>query len=326
MASLPVIDLSCSDRQANAKQLTKAMETVGFVYLDNVTGYNKEIEEKLHKAAEWFFRKPRDEKIKASSKNWNKDSEGVYRGYVPINLDEGHLREQYEMGENLPEDDPDRNSGNPLYEPTPWPSEDDAEIPFLELMMSHYHAMINAGMEFLRLTAMGLGLDEHVFDDRFLPKSVSSLRIMHYPTYKGAASNAATVTSSSCDLNFTCEEHTDTAFVTLLVTFSYPGLEILKEDGEWMGVAPRPGSLVVNIGDLLSRLTGGRFKSTYHRVRDMGIERYSVPFFFEPRFDGKFDFPDDLGTIYYGPWVIQRMRRHKYQYAHVPDFPLNSIK
>ena len=317
MANIPVIDFSDPDRQANAKRLTEAMETVGFVYLDNVPGYNKEVESKLHKAASWFFSKPLEEKILLSSKNWNKDSSGVYRGYVPINLAEGHLREQYEMGEVLPEDDPDRSSGNPLYEPTAWPKEDNADIPYCELMMSHYHAMINAGMEFLQLTAMGLGLDEHLFDDRFLPKSVSSLRIMHYPTYKGS-----TKTSGS-ELEFTCEEHTDSAFVTLLVTFSYQGLEILREDGQWMSVVPRPGSLIVNIGDLLSRITNRRFKSTYHRVRDTGIERYSVPFFFEPRFDGKFDFPDDSSTIYYGPWIIQRMRRHKYQYAHVPDFPLN---
>ena len=326
MASLPVIDLSNPDRQATAKQLTQAMETVGFVYLDNVPGYNKEVEGKLHKAAEWFFSKPLEEKITVSSKNWNKDSSGVYRGYVPINLEEGHLREQYEMGEVLPEDDPDRNSGNPLYEPTAWPKEDDPSIPYRKLMMSHYHAMIDAGMEFLRLTATGLRQSEHIFDDRFLPKSVSSLRIMHYPTYKGLDPATGTpnnsTTTTSHDLEFTCEEHTDTAFVTLLVTFSYPGLEILQEDGQWMSVAPRPGSLVVNIGDLLSRLTGGRFKSTYHRVRDTGIERYSVPFFFEPRFDSKFEFPDDSSSIHYGPWVLQRMKRHKYQYAHVPDFPL----
>ena len=316
MATLPVIDFPNPDRVANAKKLMGAMETVGFVYLDNVPGYDKEVEKSLHKAATWFFSKSLEEKITTSSKNWNKASSGVYRGYVPINLDEGHLREQYEMGGVLPEDDLDRNSGNPLYEPTIWPKEDDCNVPFYELMTSHYSAMVNAGMEFLRLTAIGLGMDENVFDTRFLPKSVSSLRIMHYPTYKTSTEG------SNQDLSFTCEEHTDTAFVTLLVTFSYSGLEIQKEDGQWVGVAPRPGSLVVNIGDLLSRLTSGRFKSTYHRVRDTGIERYSVPFFFEPRFDGQFDFPDDSSTIYYGPWVIQRMRRHKYQYAHVPDFPL----
>ena len=85
MASLPVIDFSSLDRQANAVQLTQAMETIGFVYLDNVPGYDREVESKLHKAAEWFFSKPLEEKITVSSKNWNKDSSGVYRGYVPIN-------------------------------------------------------------------------------------------------------------------------------------------------------------------------------------------------------------------------------------------------
>ena len=103
--------------------------------------------------------------------------------------------------------------------------------------------MINAGLEFLRLTALGLGLDEHEFKERFWPKSVS---IIHYPTYQPTREST-----------FTCEEHIDTVCVTLLVTFNYLGLEILRDDGTWMSVAPRPGSLIVNIGDLLSQLTKG---------------------------------------------------------------------
>ena len=167
--------------------------------------------------------------------------------------------------------------------------------------------MINAGLEFLKLTAIGLGLDEHIFEERFWPKSLSSLRIMHYPTYQ-----------PTCESTFTCEEHIDTVFVTLLVTFNYPGLEILRDDGTWMSVAPRPGSLIVNIGDLLSQVTKGKFKATYHRVRDIGKERYSIPFFLEPRSDAKFEFPDS-GIITYGPWMVERLRRHKYQFAHIPD-------
>ena len=311
MDKLPVIDYSNPDRQANAKQLTEAMEAVGFVYLDNVPGYDEEVEASLHEACGWFFSLPMDKKLRVSPKNWNKEATCVYRGYVPINVAKGHLREQYEMGEVLPEDDIDRNSGNPLYEATAWPLDDAKGIQFRELMMKHYYAMRDAGMEFLRLTAMGLGLDEHVFDDRFVPKSVSSLRIMHYPTYCKEA-------ESSSKLTFTCEEHIDTVFVTLLVTFSYPGLEILRGDGTWMGVAPRPGSLVVNIGDLMSRVTKGRFKATYHRVRDTGGDRYSVPFFFEARSDAKFEFPDS-SIVTYGPWMVKRLRRHKYQFAHLPD-------
>ena len=142
--------------------------------------------------------------------------------------------------------------------------------------------MANAGMEFLRLLAIGMELDEHEFDERFRPKSVSTLRIMHYPTYQP---------KSASTLSDTCEEQIDT----------------------------RPGSLAVNIGDLLSRLTKGRFKATYHRVQDIGRDRYSMPFFFEPRFDAKFEFSDG-SIIRYGPWMIQKMKRFR-EYAHVPDFP-----
>ena len=85
-----------------------------------------------------------------------------------------------------------------------------------------------------------------------------------------------------------------------------------------MSVAPRPGSLIVNIGDLLSRVTKGKFKATYHRVRDIGKERYSIPIFLEPRSDAKFELPDS-SIITYGPWMVQRLRRHKYQFAHIPD-------
>ena len=308
--AIPAIDFSNPDRQANSKLLVQAMETVGFVYFDNVPGYNKDIEEKLLEASKWFFSKPLEEKLKVSCRNWNKDAAGVFRGYIPINVKEGHLREQYEMGETLPDDDPDKNSSNWLYEATPYLSGEGAES-YRSLMESHYTAMKNAGMEFLRLCAMGLGMEEHFFDKKFLPKTLSSLRIMHYPTY-----------GDTPQPTFVCEEHVDSTFVTLLITFNYGGLEIRNEQKEWIKVPPRPGSLVVNIGDLLSRTTKRRFKATYHRVRDTGGDRYSLPFFFEPRADGQFEFSDedDLGLITYGPWMTDYARRFKYQYGNMPDY------
>lgn len=312
MEQLPVIDFSSPDRLANARDLVSAMETVGFVYLDNVPGFDRDLEERLHKASDWFFSLPLEDKLRLSPKKWNEHSTCVYRGYVPVNVPENHLREQFEMGGDLDFDDPDRNSGNPLYEPTAWPPGEEGEV-FHRLMMSHYDAMIDAGMEFLRLTAIGLGMDEHTFDRRFLPKSVSSLRIMHYPTY-----------GDTTEPTLTCEEHFDSTFVTLLVTFSYSGLEILKEDGQWMAVEPRPGSLVVNIGDLLSRMTSRRFKATQHRVQDIGKDRFSVPFFFEPRSDSMFEFPGESETILYGAWILRHLRRHKYQFGHLPDLSLPS--
>lgn len=306
--SVPVIDFSGTDRSATAKKLVEAMETVGFVYLDNVPGYNAETEKAVYEAAKWFFNLPVEEKMKLSSKRWNKDARGVYRGYVPMDPSQQHFREQYEMGGTLPDDDPDMKSGNPLYEVTQYPDND--TVQFRSTMSSYYDVMVNAGMEFLRLSAIGMGLAENVYDSRFLPKSVSSLRIMYYPP---------AATKSTDGPTLICKEHFDTTFVTLLATFTYTGLEIRLSDGTWVPVPPRPGSLVVNIGELLSKITGGKLKATYHRVCDIGRDRYSVPFFFEPRFDGKFEIPSS-GPITYGPWILQRMRRH-HEYTHVPDFP-----
>ena len=307
--SIPVIDLSDPDRQSIAKKLARIFETVGFVYLDNVPGYGKEKEEKLLKVTKWFFSLPLEEKIRCSPRKWNEKATGVYRGYVPIDTKKGHLREQYETGEMLPKDDPDVLSGNPLYEPTYRP-EEEGNVSFYATIEAHHKAMLDAGMEFLRLLSIGCSLPENTFDSRFLPKSASSLRIMHYPTYGETESPT-----------FTCEEHIDTPFVTLLATFSYEGLEIQKEDNTWVSVAPRAGSLIVNIGDLLQRVSSGRFKATRHRVRDIKRDRFSVPFFFEPRFDAEFEFPLEGTSITYGPWYIKRLRRHAYQFAHLPDFP-----
>ncbi len=311
MSSLPVLNLASQDRDANAKLLVEAMETVGFIYMENIPGYNMEVEEKLLAATKWFFSKPLEEKLKLSCKNWNKEAKGYYRGYIPINVKEGHLKEQYEMGEELPEDDPDKNSANYLYEATPFPEGIEGDN-FRQLLMAYYATITMAGMEFLRLLAKGLELDEDFFDKKFLPKPVSSLRVMHYPTY-----------GDTPQPTFVCKEHVDTPFVTFLVTFGYPGLEIQNKKDEWVKVAPCPGSLVVNIGDLLSRMTKRRLKATRHRVRDTGGDRYSVPFFFEPRADAQFEFSyeNDLGLITYGSWMVNHMRRFKYQFGNLPDYP-----
>ena len=302
--SLPVIDLSSPNREANAKHLVQAMETVGFVYLDNVPGYNIKAEEELLRACKWFFSKPLEEKLKVSPKNWNKDAAGVYRGYMPINLQAKQLREEYQVGETLPEDDPDRNSGNYLYEASPYPEGEGADS-FCSLIKSHFTVMSNAGTEFLRLCALGLGLEEHYFDRKFLPKQLSTLGLMHYPTY-----------GDTPQQTITCEEHSDVSFVTLLVTFNFNGLEAQNEHNEWVKVTPRPGSLIVNIGDFLSQKTKKRLRATVHRVRDLGEDRYSVPFFFEPRADSQFE----GDKITYGQWSTNNMRRYAYQFGHLPEY------
>ena len=306
-ASLPIIDFSNHDRQDTAMKLAEAMETVGYVYLDNVEGYNKEVEAELLQAAKWFYSMPLEEKLRYSPKKWNKDAKGVYRGYIPLPPDttEHRLVERFIMGEILPDDDPERRSGNPLYEPTPMPF---SEFTFCEVMKSHYSCMLNAGMEFLKLTAIGLGLDENIFNNKFIPKSVSTLQLMHYPTYVKKEGESL----------LTCGEHQDKLFVTFLTTFG-PGLEYQREDGLWVGIEPRPGSLIANIGIILSQLTDGRFKAVRHRVRDIQKDRYSIPFVLEARSDAKFDIPNSTGSITYGPWLVKQLRKSTYAFRHLPD-------
>ena len=312
MTSIPVINFSsdCSDAVV-AQDLVHAMETIGFVYLDNVPGYDKEQEQRLLDETKWFFSLPLEEKLLVSPSKWNKQSKSVYRGYVPISVENNYLREHYLIADHVPDDDPDKQ-GNPLYEDSPWPEGARGER-FHKIMMSHYTAMHNAAMRFVRLLAIGLGLDEDHFACKFTPKCTSNLKILHYPTFNNWETGKQ---------RLTCGEHADSSFVTLLATWSYKGLEVLKPDGvTWAAVEPRPGSLVVNIGDLLSRLTGRKLKATRHRVQDIGVDRFSAPFFFKARSDCEFEFPPDSKVVKYGSWSMEYLSSiGKYEFGSLAQY------
>ena len=140
--SLPVVDLSSLDRQETAKTLIKAMETVGFVYLDNVPGYSKEAEAEFLTVAKRFFSMSLEEKLRYSPKRWNKDAKGVYRGYAPVNAGENHNIEHFLMGETrIPERETSETDA--LHEPTPMPVQDTA---FCEVMNAHFSCMFDAAM------------------------------------------------------------------------------------------------------------------------------------------------------------------------------------
>lgn len=85
------------------------------------------------------------------------------------------------------------------------------------------------------------------------------------------------------DLKFTTPIHTDSGFLTLLSTFNYPGLQV-KIGEEYKSIRPMPNAIVVNLGDMISRITNYKLKATLHRVLDIGVDRYSSPFFFEPHY------------------------------------------
>ena len=78
-------------------------------------------------------------------------------------------------------------------------------------------------------------------------------------------------------------EHVDTSFLTFLTTFHYPGLQV-EINGDYKSIRPVKNSIIVNLGEIFSRMTNYRVKATMHRILDIGISRYSSPFFFEPAY------------------------------------------
>ncbi|KAI4216923.1 MAG: hypothetical protein LQ351_000872 [Letrouitia transgressa] len=106
-----------------------------------------------------------------------------------------------------------------------------------------------------------------------------------------------------------CGAHTDYGCVTLLLADETPGALQVWVDGRWIGADPRPGALVVNIGDMMERWSGGRWKSTRHRVVHRGKGyRVSVPFFFEPDFEAKVPGKEGEGEVVYGEYLMQKVR------------------
>ena len=307
-ATLPIIDLSDPNRENTAKNLIRAIETVGCVYLDNVPGYNKEKEELLLKSAKWLFSLPLEEKLLLGTKRWNRESKNVHRGYAPYDVSQKSYREWFEIGEELPEDDPDVLTGNPLYEPNQWPNEEGSGAHFRKTVTEYHQTMAETGKNILKILAIGCGMDENAFVDVLLQKPTSNLALTNYPYFEAES-------------GLSMQAHTDTGICTLVGLFSYHGLEIQKEDGTWLDVEPRPGSLIMLISLVLTKITAGRFKGTVHRVKTVEGGRLSSIFFFEPSYKAEFPVEGEVKPFKYGPYCIQRYRKHYPElYSEMADF------
>jgi isopenicillin N synthase-like dioxygenase len=147
----------------------------------------------------------------------------------------------------------------------------------------------------LGLLASSLGRAPDSFT-RLLRNSVSTLRLLHYP---------APGPPNPPQQELCCTPHTDSGLLTLLHQDSTGGLEVKNSAGAWIPAPYVPGSLVVNIGDLMAQMSSGRFVATEHRVRSAGRERYSVPFFCEPGVDAMVGRPG--AVVRYEEFVLSKM-------------------
>lgn len=154
----------------------------------------------------------------------------------------------------------------------------------------------------LSLLAVALGKPSSFFQ-HYLADSLSTLRLLHYPPIPKARQQ-----------ELICTPHTDSGILTLLHQDKTGGLEVRNSNGDWIPAPYVPGSMVVNIGDLMAKVSGGRWVATIHRVKYTKREeegavkgRYSVPFFFEPGFDCVIESADDEEVVY-GPHVLEKMK------------------
>eukprot|EP00195_Chlamydomonas_chlamydogama_P011151 CAMPEP_0202891964 /NCGR_PEP_ID=MMETSP1392-20130828/1858_1 /ASSEMBLY_ACC=CAM_ASM_000868 /TAXON_ID=225041 /ORGANISM="Chlamydomonas chlamydogama, Strain SAG 11-48b" /LENGTH=325 /DNA_ID=CAMNT_0049575839 /DNA_START=25 /DNA_END=1002 /DNA_ORIENTATION=+ len=271
---VPVVDLSGTDPASCARQaeeIRKASLETGFFYVSN-HGIDKDVLDNVFEAQREFFRLPVEEKltIKADVNN---------RGYTPMaeetldpaNQKSGDTKEGLYFGRHV---DPDSEEAKkPLHGPNQWPSEE--LVPGYRARTEVYFEQVKAlSNRLVHLIATSLGLPADFFNPYFNPP-VTVLRPLRY----------APVKSDPGEGLFGCGAHSDYGMITVLATDEVPGLQ-LHINGSWVDVAPLPGCLIINLGDMLERWTNGTYKSTLHRVvNSRGAERFSIAFFFEPSFD-----------------------------------------
>lgn len=287
-AGIPSLDLShfisgTAEQKAQfVQELGKAYEEVGFVAIKN-HGLDDDLRDKLYDSVQKFFALP-----EAIKRRYENEELAGQRGYISFGREKAKdaavadLKEFWHFGQEVEGDDPIRSEypDNILCE----------ELPeFNELGLEAYRRLENAGRYMLRAIALYLGLDESYFDSR-IRNGNSILRPIHYGPILNEPQNAVRAGA-----------HEDINLITLLMGASADGLEILSKKGEWVAVTALPEQLVVNVGDMLQRLTNNKLKSTTHRVvnppRELwGTSRYSIPFFLHPRSDMRLDCLDSCVT------------------------------
>jgi isopenicillin N synthase-like dioxygenase len=201
----------------------------------------------------------------------------AWRGWFPLGgeLTSGvpDRKEGIYFGSEHPPDHPRVLAGVALHGRNQFP--DDGEL--RTVVLDWLDALRPVADAVMRAIALGLGLPAEWFEQHLTDDPTILFRIFHYPPEPAGGVSAT---------QWGVGEHTDYGLLTLLAQDQLGGLEVRALDGSWINVEPRPGAIVCNLGDMLERLTGGRYRSTPHRVRNTsGASRLSFPYFFDPSWD-----------------------------------------
>jgi isopenicillin N synthase-like dioxygenase len=294
------------------QELRRAYEDTGFVI---ITGHNigSDLQAQAYDKIDAFFKLPPEVK-----RAYEVKGVGGARGYTSFGKEHakdskvGDLKEFFHVGAEVPAD-------HPLAKIYPKNVSVTQVSSFDTTLRRLYNELLALGMDCLRAVAIILQQPENFFDER-VRLGNSILRPIHYPPLTGAEPPGALRSAAHEDINL----------ITLLIGASSPGLEVKTRTGDWLPVTTAPSEIVVNVGDMLQRLTNYRLKSVSHRVTNppasaeasagkpaANSTRFSIPFFLHPVSDmslralptcmGPGEAPKDPPTTA-GEYLEQRLR------------------
>lgn len=274
MNQIPSVDLrdflsgDPERKQKFVNEIGKAYEEIGFVALKGHF-LDDQLVAELYEEVKQFFDLDVETKLK-----YEIPGIGGQRGYVGFGKEtakgfkKGDLKEFWHFGQYLKE-------GSKYADEYPDNVEVTENPKFNAVGKEAYQMIEKTGIYVLRALALHLGLDEFYFD-KFVGEGNSILRPIHYPPITSEPDNAVRAAA-----------HGDINLITLLMGAQGKGLQVKNHKGEWIDAIAQPDELMINVGDMLSRLTNNKLKSTIHQVvnppREMwGTSRYSIPFFMHP--------------------------------------------
>jgi isopenicillin N synthase-like dioxygenase len=277
--NLPVVNVSpllstAEDHHPVAAHLRDACGEFGFFYISG-HGVEEELQARLSDLSRTFFAQPLKDKLEIDMSHAGR----AWRGYFPVGgeLTSGKpdLKEGVYFGAELGLEHPMVSAGAPLHGPNLFP----AGIPeFRETVLDYMAAMTRLGHALMAGIALSLGLNQSYFEDAYIQDPLILFRIFNYPARSRFSQEA---------YPFGVGEHTDYGFLTILKQDLSGGLQV-KAKSQWIDVEPISNTFVCNIGDMLDRLTGGRYLSAPHRVQHRGTrDRLSFAFFFDPSFNAQ---------------------------------------
>ncbi len=276
--NIPHLDLNdyvhgnAEQKKKFSDAIGKAYKETGFVTIAN-HGMTQELMDELYVEVKKFFDLPDESKVK-----YERPELARQRGYISkgVEIAKGakthDLKEFWQSGQVVTDDDPVKDEYPNNIQVTELPR-------FNTVTRQVYQRLEEAGKHLLRAIAIYLELPENYFDDK-VHNGNSILRAIHYFPLENPENLPVDAVRAGA--------HEDINLITLLIGASADGLELLTRDGEWFPVQAGAGDIVVNVGDMLQRLTNNKLTSTTHRVVNpprelMKTSRYSVPFFLHPK-------------------------------------------